>query len=195
MNRNKLNKIKLNSLYKNLTYFDQYGDSVILLIILIILFILFFIYFYIHIRIQPMKDNWEKYRCNPRVIPFAGFINKPNNISINEYTKKNMAFCVKNNLISTNRFSLESITPLTKNLTNVYETISKNINSTTYAITDLRNNVSTIIQDIFSRISNQNINLQQLFIGFQDSLNKMISIFTTGVYFEKTINSSNFIHS
>ncbi len=53
---------KIKNLYKNLSYFDQYGTSIIICIVL--LTILFWIhgYYTIMTNVQPIKDNWLKYR-------------------------------------------------------------------------------------------------------------------------------------
>ena len=42
---------------------------------------------------QYYKNNWDELRCDPTVMPFAGFINKPDNESIVQYTQNNYNYC------------------------------------------------------------------------------------------------------
>ena len=101
---------KIKQLYKKLTYFDQYGTSIILCIIL--LSILFWIhgYYTIMINVQPIKDNWLKYRCSPKVIPFAGLINKPVDKTATQFTQDNFTECIQ-----------EMVKPLAKKAVNPFE--------------------------------------------------------------------------
>ena len=48
--------------YEKLTYFDQYGGSVILLIIITIILLLLCFYCYVIINIEPIKQNWAQER-------------------------------------------------------------------------------------------------------------------------------------
>jgi len=47
-------------------------------------------------NIQPIKDDWKNQRCNPGVIPFAGFINKPDDKSAIDFTSENFVYCTLN---------------------------------------------------------------------------------------------------
>ena len=86
----------LKSMYDNQTYFDQYGSSVIMLIILIFVLICVISYCLIMVNAQPIIDDWPNQRCNPLVMPFAGFINKPSNMSRLEFTAGNFNDCLNN---------------------------------------------------------------------------------------------------
>jgi len=76
-NSNKEQMNNIEDIYKNLSYFDQYGSSVFLFIIITIVFSLLVSYILVMIRIEPIKDDWVNKRCDPYVIPFAGLINRP----------------------------------------------------------------------------------------------------------------------
>ena len=78
---------KINKLYNDLNYYDVYGGSVIFFIILIIILLLVWSYTSIMTNMQTIKDNWAVERCNPKVIPYAGFINKPEDSTIIQYTQ------------------------------------------------------------------------------------------------------------
>ena len=91
------NSVKiLSKLYNNINYWDEYGTSFIIFLVLMIILFLIHGYFYAIINIQPLQENWTKYRCNPTVIPFAGMINKPPDKTSIQYTEENFNYCIQN---------------------------------------------------------------------------------------------------
>ena len=87
-NPNGLENIK--QMYEKLTYFDQYGSSVIMLIIITILLIIVISYSYAMINAQPIIDDWPNQRCKPQYLPIAGFITHPEGVTATEYTAENL---------------------------------------------------------------------------------------------------------
>jgi len=83
------------NLYKNIGFIDQYGGDVFLCFVYFLIPIFIFLYFKTIKDIQPIKDDWANQRCKPTVIPFAGFINKPENMSIADFTQQNFTFVFK----------------------------------------------------------------------------------------------------
>ena len=84
---------EINNIYKNINYNDLNNTSIIISILTIVIFIGLISYYYILINIKPIKNNWRDYRCNPLYMPFAGFINRPDNQSISDYTTLNASYC------------------------------------------------------------------------------------------------------
>ena len=82
----------ITKLYKNLTYFDQYSNSVIGFIIVNILFFLALSYCYVMINAQPIINDWPNKRCSPMVIPFAGMINRPEGVTVSDFTQQNFNY-------------------------------------------------------------------------------------------------------
>ena len=68
---------KIEKLYDNLTYFSEYGFSVLLFVFLTLIIVLGCVFFYLMVRAQSIRADWPNQRCHPYVIPFACFINKP----------------------------------------------------------------------------------------------------------------------
>ena len=84
-----INIKKISKMYENLTYFDQYGSSLLLFILISILLFIFYSYCFVMTNIEPIKNDWPNQRCNPYNIPFAGLINKPDDMTATEFTKLN----------------------------------------------------------------------------------------------------------
>ncbi len=85
----------IDSLYNNLSYFDIYGGSVLIFITITCVVIIIATYCQLMINAQSIRDDWVNQRCNPKVMPFAGFINKPDNKTINEFTAENFSYCTQ----------------------------------------------------------------------------------------------------
>jgi hypothetical protein len=83
----------LNKLYEKTTYLDRYGGSLVLAVFTIICVSLFFSYSYLKNHSDIIKNNWQKNRCNPLYIPFAGMIINPKNMSKHEYATNNFFHC------------------------------------------------------------------------------------------------------
>ena len=79
----------ITKMYDKLTYYDQYGGSLILFIIITIVVIIIVTYFHTMINVQPIIDDWPNQRCKPNIIPIAGLITHPEGVSAREYTSQN----------------------------------------------------------------------------------------------------------
>ena len=86
----------IKKLYDNVTYFDEYGTSIIIFVFVTILVIFIVLYYTSKSKIGEIKDDWANQRCHPTVIPFAGIINKPDDKTVVEFTEENFTYCVDN---------------------------------------------------------------------------------------------------
>ena len=84
---------KISNLYTNLTYFDDYSETIGIYVFITLVTILVCVYCYVMIRAETIKKDWINQRCKPNIIPFAGLINKPDNMSASEYTVENFSYC------------------------------------------------------------------------------------------------------
>ena len=174
-----LNNIK--KMYENLTYFDQYGFSFILFIIITILLMVFFGSCMALANIQPIKQDWANQRCKPYIIPIAGFINKPDNMSFNDFTSQNFNYCAQNILKGITGFAVEPLTFVTKNITKLVNYIKEAINDIRALTNRTRNFFITVVEEIMSRLLNVIIPLQQIIIKFKDFAAKVQGTMTAGL--------------
>lgn len=173
---------KINNLYKNLNYYDMYGGSIFIFTILVIILMLVFAYSYVMKNIQPIKDNWVQERCNPKVIPFAGYINKPDGSTAFEYTKENYDFCVQNILKSISGYAVEPITFVTNAISEMYNTLMNSLNNMRAMFSNIRTSVGNIAQEIFGRIMNVIIPIQYILVSVSDLMQKAGGVMTATLY-------------
>ena len=142
---NNLNNIK--KMYDKLTYFDQYGASLILFIIITIVIFSLISYFHVMINTQPIIEDWPNQRCKPSIMPFAGFITHPEGVSATEYTAQNFTYCIQN-ILST--ITGDALIPVTY-LTNFLQTVANDIQSAIQDIRGMFNKVRSYFQNAISK--------------------------------------------
>ena len=172
----------IENIYKNLTYFDQYGGSVLSLFLITIIVFLLCVYCYAKTNIKPIVDDWPNQRCKPYYIPFAGFITKPANVSATDYTLENFNYCTQNILSSITGYMLEPLTFVTGVLNSVVSQLSGDINSARGMFYKIRTLGQTITQDVMGRLMNIMAPLQQIIISVRDMFGKMQGILTTALF-------------
>jgi hypothetical protein len=86
----------INGIYDNLSYYDMYGTTIIIFILLT-LFVFYVYTYYKVIQIQDeIASDWTNQRCNPKYMPFAGYITHPEGTTAFDYTTENFQYCIQN---------------------------------------------------------------------------------------------------
>lgn len=168
--------------YQKLSYLDQYGGSILLLVLIFIFLFLGISYCIVMINIKPIQDNWSTDRCKPYIIPFAGMINKPTDMSSTDFTKQNFEYCMQNIIQGAASESLQPLTFIVSFLNSVSNMIKEGINSVREMINKVRNQIEAITKEIMGRIANIMVPLQQIIISVRDMVGKMQGVMTTGLY-------------
>jgi hypothetical protein len=177
------NDIKqIDKLYKHLSYLDQYGGSVILLIIITIIVGLICSYCFVMMNVTPIQQNWPQERCKPYILPFAGLINAPKGESVSDYTSENFNYCTQNILSSIAGFATEPITFITNFLSLLIDEIKDSLNDVRGMFNKVRTLFQTITQEIMNRLMNIMIPLQRIIISMKDFLSKIQGTMTSGLY-------------
>ena len=173
---------KFKDLYSNLTYFDEYGGSVFLFIIITIVVFIGVSYCYVMINITPIKNNWVAERCKPYVMPFAGIINKPDNMTASQFTEQNFNFCTQNILKDITGFAVEPLTFITYAITESITLIRDALQSIRTMFDKIRNDFISISGEIMDRLANIMIPLQQIIIAVKDMFGKIQGTLTAVLY-------------
>jgi len=172
----------ITKMYDNLTYFDQYGSSLFLFIIITILVLLFVSYCFTMINIQPIKDDWKNQRCNPYVIPFAGIINKPSNMGVNEFTKENFAYCTQNILKNITGEAVSPLTFIITMLSNVTTNIKNSLNNIRGMFSNVRDFLQNVTQEVMGRLLNVIAPIQQIILSFRDFIGKIQGVMSASLF-------------
>jgi hypothetical protein len=172
----------INQSYAKLTYVDKYNGSIFLVILATLVVFLICAYFSIFTNIQPIKDDWINQRCNPKVMPFAGFINKPDGETISQFTQSNFTYCTQNILTSITSEAIKPITFITTMLQNFYEELFQALEMVRTIFASIRSKTESVAREILGRVLNITVPLRVLLLTLMDSLSKVQGILTTALY-------------
>jgi len=173
---------KINEMYAKLSYFDQYGGSVVMFIILLVILFVAVSYTTIMRNIQPIKNDWSAQRCSPSVIPFAGLINKPDNMSVVDFTGQNFTYCMQNILTNITGYAIQPISYMTYSIKELFAAIAEAIQYIRTIMANIRNSMVSIAKEILGRLANIMVPIQQILIAFKDAMNKVKGVLTAGLY-------------
>jgi len=179
-----INKTKeyINSLYDGLTFFDIYSGS----FFVVLIWTLFDVYVYALCRIllvrQDIADDWINQRCNPKYMPFAGYINKPPDKTVSEYTLENFNYCVQNTTVNTTGIMVSPINNLLNAISSTYKNIGLSLQNMRGVLMNTRDNIANIAETIFEQIMNVVIEFTKILVALIDSINKTQGSLTAGLY-------------
>ena len=173
----------INDFYIKKNYLDDYGGSVFMTILIFGVFFSLISYYHIMNNIDPIKADWVNQRCTPGVIPFAGLINPPKDgTSGFDYTSQNFTFCIQNILKEITAYAFVPINAFVNMFLEVFKEMKESISAMRNIFNSLRNKFKEMSQELFGRLLNIMIPIQNLFIGLKDIISKGHGIFTASLY-------------
>lgn len=149
------------------------------------IFIIFFILFSINLfgsGVQNLKDNWALYRCNPIMIPLAGFVS-PDGTS----TEDNFSFCIQS-IISSFAPTITQPFSYLQNITiDMMDSMNTSNENTADETSDIKNNITTIIKNIYSIFINVIIEFNIIVIKLIDTQGKMSGVMASILHIMTTV--------
>jgi hypothetical protein len=173
---------KISDIYENQTYLERYGEYIFYAIIICISFILIITYIHIKINIEQIRADWNNQKCKPNIMPFAGIINAPANMSKMEYAEKNFAECTQSILTDITDIALIPVHYTISIVTATVGEIMSIVNDMRELVNKIRNSVADITSDIMSRILNIMVPLTETIITAKSMLGKSNGVVTAVMY-------------
>tara|TARA_A100001015_G_scaffold292323_1_gene367539 strand:- start:775 stop:1314 length:540 start_codon:yes stop_codon:yes gene_type:complete len=153
------------------------GDGLNAFLIIIIFIILYNSCYFLR-RLIDIKDNWNLYKCNPMVMPFAPLFNVD--------TTKNFHECVSTMQDKQMETKLISFKDVLKSQSNTNKQTVQSTKSITEMITTLTRNITNSFNKQYDYMGVFSTEIQKLTLTFKDILNKMIAFAESGVLFTKS---------
>ena len=172
----------LNSLYTDAGFTEKYGGSLFVTGFTIIVFFLLISYFNVLINMKPIQDDWVNQRCSPGVMPFAGLINPPPDVSAFQFTNDNFAFCTQGILQQITGFFLLPINLFVEFMLVIFNMIKQAINAIREMFDRIRRKIMAIAENLMGQILNIMIPLQKMFMSINDLFGKIQGILASGLY-------------
>ena len=150
------------------------GGDISRSIFIIFIFILLYMFNILSVGLKQIKKDWPLYRCNPVVMPFAGFVGHD--------ATENFTYCIQN--MQTN-FMGYLLQPLNYNfdvLGNITSTISNAINDVRKFFFKLRSFMGNIVVSIFGVFLNVIVEFQRITINIRDLFGKLAGMLVVMMY-------------
>ena len=179
----------ITKLYKSEGYLDKYFWSIFLFIFINIVELLCIIYISLKSHANEIKSNWAKERCKLNVIPFAGMIMEPKDMSQAEFTENNFIYCQQSIIQSIYEYITYPLRTMLEKLGSTYGDLTNIIQSERILFAQIQSFTSKLIESSLNSIQALLFPLQQLFIVFQDISNKVGGVLTATMYVVMTIVS------
>ena len=133
-------------------------------------------------HLQPIIADWPNQRCKPTIIPFAGFITRPDGVTIADYTAQNFTYCTQNILSGMTGYAVQPLTYITDILQVMMKSIQTAIQDIRSMFDRVRDDMKNVSEEIMGRLLNVMIPLQQIIISFRDVIGKIQGTMTAGLF-------------
>jgi hypothetical protein len=181
MNMNKTMNF-INETYDKLSYFDLYGNSVIIFIFATLFVFMVFSYCKVIQSKETIADDWINQRCKPQNILFAGLITGPKDSTAFQYTSENFQFCIQNILTNITGYALNPFYFMIDSIVKIFTELANSIQNIRESINRLRTNFREFAENILNRILDIMIPIQKMFISLMDVFQKIQGVMTSGLY-------------
>lgn len=173
---------KVNKLYAEGTFMSKYSGDVWIAVILSIIFFIVLFNYISAIYSQPIVADWINRRCDPAIIPFAGFINAPEGTSAFDYTGENFDICVQQALKDPAQAALKPLYKKISTVSKQYEKLTDNVTVNRDIISNLRTETANSFKNIYDRLLNITIPIVHVIAKSKDILNKTNATLLNSVY-------------
>lgn len=169
---------KMNSYYENLTYYNKYNFDIWITVIIFLIVLYVVIYYFILNNLQMIKNDWDKYKCNPFYMPFASIVNSENS----EFSNNNYKQCLNQ---SNFKLGIKISKPFDF-IFYIFKLIFSVISSVILMVIRFIVYILMIIVRIFRAILDRILKifdeLNMIFLRLVDMVNHTLSIFTVIYY-------------
>lgn len=148
--------------------------DIFLSIFIILIYIGFFFVNILVVGSTNIKKNWPKYRCNPIIMPLAGYFGHD--------PTSNFTYCIQNMQTSYMNYLLKPTHYVMSLFQNTLGQLSNDINWVRKKIESLVSNLTTIITSIFSVFINIMIEFQRMLIKLKDVFSKALGVMVSMIY-------------
>jgi len=172
----------VSNIYDKTSYFDTYGGSLVFCIVLLVFLALFHMYQRMMLKAEPIRRNWIANRCSPNVIPFAGNIMRPTNMSWVEFTGKNFNSCLNTTLEQITGYFVQPIQTILGPVMKMWNSMLGVLQNIRKMVAYIRTQLASIFKDFFTRLTNILPPMQRMIVALKDMLAKLQGVFKSGVY-------------
>ncbi len=162
----------IKKIYKENSYLDTYGGSVVGAISIIAVVGWACSYYHIQIHMNYLRQNWNDYKCHPGVMPFAGQIKLTPGMTPLQFTSSNFSYCLNKVLVDVVRRFMEPILNMNKVILKIFDNVIEAFKIVEKVFNKIKDIFENIINYIMSKTVSIYVPMQKLLINIKDSFRK-----------------------
>ena len=173
---------KIKNLYQKDTYISKYGGSVFLTVGILVIFITLIIQHSLAGYVKSLKKRWPEIKCNPLILPFAGYINAPPETSNMDYTASNFTECLDDILEDVTKLKTEAIRNTSAVMNDGIGDMHKVAQNTRQLMSKMRKSSGGTFQSTQGKIFNVMTPLKSMLTTSKSTIGKIHGIATANLY-------------
>jgi hypothetical protein len=173
---------RVSKIYKRESFIEKYTMDMVLTTATFLAVLSCVVYMVADANMTYVRKSWKSYRCNPLVMPIAGFINAPQNMDKSDYTSQNFNFCtsemfkvVFDNVISVFYYMVGVVT-------NIFKQSLESVHQFRLFLANLKTQFLKFIVDTVESIVNFIVPFINILIKLKDMMRKMEGVFLSIIY-------------
>lgn len=175
----------INKIYKKdvklPTFMGKYGIDLFISIIIVLVFFIAISYYYVINHLPNIKANWDKNKCNPVYMPFAGIISNTDKSNL-EVVGENFETCTQNILISIASEAFKPIYYAMNTLTSGLTEMTQATTAIRAFFNKIRVDVANTSESISGRTLNVTIPFVKQIIYFKNMIAQFNGLLTASLY-------------
>lgn len=174
----------ISKLYNNAGFMQKYGGQLYITGLIIFVFSIGITYVNVLNHTQHIKKNWSHERCNPFIIPLAGWINNTNKKTESnyKYTIDNFEFCLSSYVKTTFSYLIDTFKHMLTGLYDVFMDILNIISGVINYFMSIENSLFSILENAWGLALQATVGMQELLNKSRDSFNRIIGVVITVLY-------------
>ena len=172
----------IKDLYSVTDYMSKYGTDLWITVIICGSLAYLIYYQYLVNVLEVIKADWQNYKCNPLIMPFAGFINKPEGKSNFEFTSENFSTCVFDILKSISEISVNPFQTVLKIINELVQDLIEGFNALRGLFDNLRSGFENIFEQIMAAISNLVVQFMYIIVKMKDTMSKSFAVLVNALF-------------
>ena len=143
-------------------------------------FLIFFVFGIIFLGLtlaamaKDIERNWPKYKCNPAIMPFAGFLGKD---AVANFTQ-----CIGDIQNGFMGFFIGPMTYAMTNLASIGGDLVSSLDAMRVMFNTLQNSLGNIFGDIMTRMANISVAFQLMIVNIKDLFQKVAAVLISVMY-------------
>ena len=172
----------IKELYSVTDYMGKYGTDLWITVILCGSLGYLMYYQYLVNALEVIRADWPNYKCNPAIMPFAGFIVKPVDKSYFAFTTDNFSTCVFDILKSISQMAVNPFQMVLKMINELVQDLTDGFNALRGLFDNLRSGFENIFEKILAAISNLVVQFMYIIIKMKDTMAKGFAVLVNALF-------------